>query len=216
MRPMTRGPFRLSMILACAVAWSPLQASADTVISRSNDAKAAIAPDNGGVRGLFTSIFPKARGSRSGAEMSSDQKLSPTFLSTMPAASGGDQWACLTQALYFEARGEGVKGQAAVAEVILNRVDSQRYPRSVCGVVHQSGGGSCQFSFTCDGAPERIREQGAYVRAGKIARLMLDGTSRELTDGATHFHTGQVRPSWARRFPQTAKIGRHIFYRQPS
>ena len=103
-----------------------------------------------------------------------------------------------------------------MAEVILNRVDSRRYPRSVCAVVHQGGGGSCQFSFTCDGAPERIGERSAYVRAGKIARLMLDGAPRELTDGATHFHAGHVHPAWARRFPKTVTIGRHSFYRQPS
>ncbi|MDZ4136713.1 MAG: cell wall hydrolase, partial [Paracoccaceae bacterium] len=74
----------------------------------------------------------------------------------------------------------------------------------------------CQFSFTCDGYADRIREQDAFAQAGKIARMMLDGAARDLTMGATHFHTRNVRPGWARQFPQTAAIGAHLFYRQPS
>ena len=137
------------------------------------------------------------------------------WLAGLPAATGDDQWQCLAKALYFEARGESVKGQFAVAEVVLNRVDSGLYPRSVCGVVHQGSRYSCQFSFVCDGNSDRIREQGAWVQVAKVARLMLDGAPRGLTDGATHFRTGAVMPSWARRFTQTAKIGAHYFHRQP-
>ena len=137
------------------------------------------------------------------------------WLAGLPAATGDDQWQCLAQALYFEARGESVKGQFAVAEVVLNRVDSGLYPRSVCGVVHQGSRYSCQFSFVCDGYSDKIREQGAWAQVAKVARLMIDGAPRALTDGATHFRTGAVMPSWARRFPQTAKIGAHYFYRQP-
>lgn len=136
------------------------------------------------------------------------------FLATLPAASGDEQWQCLAQALYHEARGETVKGEFAVAEVILNRVDSPQYPNSVCGVVNQGGNGGCQFSFTCDGYSDRIREQGAWIQAGKIARLMLDGAPRDLTMGATHFHTRGVSPDWSRRFDRTASIGAHLFYRQ--
>ncbi|MFN3823632.1 MAG: cell wall hydrolase [Pseudorhodobacter sp.] len=140
-----------------------------------------------------------------------------SWLAAQPSAKGGDEWACLAKALYFEARGETVKGQFAVAEVILNRVDSRAYPNSVCGVVHQGSGrrNACQFSFTCDGKDDRIREADAYVSAGKIARVMLEGGPRALTKGATHFHTTQVRPRWAHRFPRTAQIGAHLFYRQP-
>ncbi len=138
------------------------------------------------------------------------------WVASQPAASGNAEWQCLATALYFEARGESIKGQVAVAEVILNRVDSPRYPRTVCGVVNQGGKGGCQFSFTCDGYTDRIREQAAYARVGKIARMMLDGAPRSLTQGATHFHTRNIRPSWSRRFPQTALIGAHVFYRQPS
>lgn len=112
---------------------------------------------------------------------------------------------CLSEALYFEARGEGTNGQRAVAEVILNRVDHPRFPKSVCGVVNQSG----QFTYK----KTRIREQGAYARAQKIAQAALMGAPRSLTNGATYFHTGAVKPSWSRKFERTTRIGAHIFYR---
>ena len=137
------------------------------------------------------------------------------YLQSIPAPKGDAQWQCLKTALYFEARGETLKGQFAVAEVILNRVDSGRYPHSVCGVVQQSGGGSCQFSYNCDGRADVMRDKGAADRAGRIARVMLDGAARTLTEGATHFHTRAVAPKWANRFPRTASIGAHLFYRQP-
>jgi spore germination cell wall hydrolase CwlJ-like protein len=128
----------------------------------------------------------------------------------MPAQATADLQ-CLTTALYFEARGEPVAGQAAVAEVILNRVDSPLYPASVCGVVGQG----CQFSYACDGRPDRMADPAARAVAARIAAAMLAGTPRLLTHGATHFHTPAVRPSWSRRFLRTATIGDHHFYRQP-
>ncbi|MHA3978879.1 cell wall hydrolase [Halovulum sp. GXIMD14794] len=139
------------------------------------------------------------------------------LLDKLPKASGGPEWACLTEALYFEARGESLKGQLAVAEVILNRVESRRYPDSICGVISQgeSRRHGCQFSFRCDGKPETFNERRAYERVGKIARVMLDGRDRALTDGATHYHTTAVKPSWSRRLTRTARIGSHLFYRLP-
>ncbi len=142
-------------------------------------------------------------------------EYSEAWLASQPAPTGDAQWNCLKTALYFEARGETLKGQFAVAEVILNRVDSPSYPGTVCGVVKQGGRGGCQFSFNCDGARDVMGERAAADRAGRIARVMLDGAPRGLTAGATHFHTRAVSPSWARRFPQTAAIGAHLFYRQP-
>jgi spore germination cell wall hydrolase CwlJ-like protein len=136
------------------------------------------------------------------------------WLAAQPAPSGGADWECLRTALYFEARGESIKGQFAVAEVILNRRDSGRYPSSVCGVVNQGGGGSCQFSYACDGVADRMRDRAAMDRAGRIARLMLDGAPRGLTAGAQFFHTTGINPSWARKFDRTASIGAHLFYRQ--
>ena len=78
-------------------------------------------------------------------------------------------------------------------------------------MVNQGG----QFSYTFDGRPDTIRERAAFQLSGKIAALMLAGAPRKLTQGATHFHTRSVRPGWAHRFPRTAVIGAHLFYRQP-
>lgn len=140
------------------------------------------------------------------------------FLANRPTATGDAQWQCLTEALYFEARGESIRGIFAVAEVILNRVDSSAYPGNVCNVVHQGTGRrfQCQFTFTCDGNSDAVHEAEAWRKVGKVARIMLDGAPRPLTDGATHYHTSAVSPSWARRFPLTATIGSHRFYRQPT
>ena len=137
-------------------------------------------------------------------------------LSRMPKASGGADWKCLTEALYFEARGESVKGQFAVAEVILNRVDSSTYPTTVCAVVKQGSGGNvtaCQFSYKCDGKPEVFSEREAFLAVNKVARLMLDGEPRILTQGATYYHSTAANPSWARKFTLTVQIGVHKFYR---
>ena len=144
-------------------------------------------------------------------------EYSDAFLLQQPKATGGEQWQCLSEALYFEARGESVKGQFAVAEVILNRVSSPAFPNTVCGVIHQGTGKKyqCQFTYTCDGRAEVISEPAAWDRVSKVARLMLDGAPRPLTEGATFYHTRAVTPSWARKFARTAQIGVHYFYREP-
>ncbi|MCV2868153.1 cell wall hydrolase [Defluviimonas sp. WL0002] len=138
-----------------------------------------------------------------------------TWLAALPRPESSDELDCLAQALYFEARGESIKGQAAVAEVILNRVDSPSFPKTVCAVVNQGGNGGCQFSYTCDGRAEVVAEPEAWKRSAKIAGAMLDGAPRILTEGATYFHTPQVSPSWSKRFELTATIGAHLFYRAP-
>ncbi len=129
------------------------------------------------------------------------------------------EWQCLSEALYFEARGESIKGQFAVAEVIMNRVKRDAFPDSICGVINQGTASGrkyrCQFSYNCDGVTNRIREKDAYERVGKVARLVIDGAPDLLTEGATHYHTTAVKPSWARKFTRTAVIGVHHFYRMP-
>ena len=127
---------------------------------------------------------------------------------TLGGRFSNDDLACLAEALYFEARGESRQGQQAVAEVILNRVDSRAFPRTVCGVVNQPS----QFSYTI-GGKKRIRNKGAYARAMRIAETVLAGAPRNLTNGATYFHTPAVRPAWSHRFQRTVRIGSHIFYR---
>ena len=134
----------------------------------------------------------------------------------MRRARGGRQWRCLTEALYFEARGETPEGQYAVAEVILNRADHTNFPNSICGVVNEGTGRqyACQFTYTCDGQPETVTERRAWHRLGHIARIMMDGAPRDLTDEATHYHATWVNPRWARVYPRTASYGEHVFYRQ--
>ena len=140
-----------------------------------------------------------------------------TSLSTLPEASGGQQWECMTQALYFEARGESVTGQFAVAEVIMNRVKSPRFPDSICGVVHQGSGKryECQFTFWCDGQAEVFSEKNAYDEVGKVAKIVMSGIDLNLTGGATYYHTRSVAPKWSKIFQRTATIGYHHFYRRP-
>lgn len=136
-----------------------------------------------------------------------------SWIDSQPKAEGGEEFACLAEALYFEARGEAIRGQFAVAEVILNRTRAAQYPKTVCGVVRQGAGNSCQFSYACDGKSETISEKRAFERVAKVARATLDGTVPALTGGATHFHARHVQPSWADTYVRTAEIGSHLFYR---
>lgn len=145
-------------------------------------------------------------------------EYSRAWVKNQSTATGDAQWGCLSEALYFEARGESVRGQFAVAEVILNRVDSPKYPNSVCAVINQGTGKKyqCQFSYTCDGHKEVFNEAEARKNTQIIAAALLSGAvPRVLTSGATHYHTKAVRPSWAKKFPRVATIGVHHFYRQP-
>ncbi len=137
-------------------------------------------------------------------------------LMAMPRPRRSSELNCLTEALYFEARGESIQGQYAVAEVILNRVDMDNYPDTVCEVVNQGTGRrhACQFSYTCDGIPERVTERAMWDRLMRISAIMLDGGERPLTSDASHYHTTAVNPHWASAYPRTARIGTHIFYRQ--
>lgn len=123
---------------------------------------------------------------------------------------------CLARAIYFEARNEPIRGQIAVAQVVLNRVFSPYYPDTVCGVVYQNAHRhlSCQFTFACDGIPDIVREKGPWLRAQKIAKQALD-SQVWLTDVAksTHYHATYVRPNWIREMKKMVKHGQHIFYR---
>ena len=131
-----------------------------------------------------------------------------------PAKSGRDL-DCLTQAVYFEARGESPRGQAAVAQVVLNRVKSPAFPKTVCGVVYQGAAANrgCQFSFACDGSTRRGREQGAWTRARAVAAKALSGVVLADVGSATHFHTTGVSPGWGPQMLQVAQVGLHVFYR---
>jgi spore germination cell wall hydrolase CwlJ-like protein len=123
---------------------------------------------------------------------------------------------CLAEAVYFEARGEAVRGQIAVAQVVLNRAFSGFYPTTVCGVVYQNKHRhlACQFTFACDNVADVIREPDMWDRAKKIAKAMLDGQLWLPEVGkSTHYHAYWVHPSWVSEMKKMYKFGVHTFYR---
>lgn len=122
---------------------------------------------------------------------------------------------CLTQAVYYEARGEGRAGMQAVAQVVLNRARHGAFPSSVCGVVYQGANRStgCQFSFTCNGAMRRGVNQAAWRRAHEVASAALSGHVYAAVGNATHFHTTSVSPRWRHSLVQVGQVGSHLFYR---
>ena len=123
---------------------------------------------------------------------------------------------CLAEAVYFEARGEAVRGQIAVAQVVMNRTFSGFYPTTVCGVVYQNKHRhyACQFTFACDNVADVVREPDMWDRAKKIAKAMLDG-QLWLPEVAksTHYHAYWVHPSWVSEMKKMYKFGVHTFYR---
>lgn len=122
---------------------------------------------------------------------------------------------CLARAVYFEARSESDMGQLAVAKVILNRVKSPKFPKSICGVVYQGSGtrNSCQFSFACDGQPDDVKQPGAWDQAKKIAQRAIAGDPAvAMMGGATNYHADYVKPKWSKNMRRLTKIGHHIFY----
>lgn len=123
---------------------------------------------------------------------------------------------CLTDAIYFEARGEAVRGQMAVAQVVLNRAFSGFYPSNVCGVVYQNKHRhlACQFTFACDDVADVVKEPDMWDRARKIAKASLDGQIwlPEVAK-STHYHAYWVRPSWVHEMKKMYKFGVHTFYR---
>lgn len=123
---------------------------------------------------------------------------------------------CLTEALYYEARGEGRTGQQAVAEVVFHRMNAGNYGHSICAVVYEgSGRPGCQFSFTCNGDLKRPREVSAWRQCEQLAAQILTGEVWLVNEtvGATNYHARQVYPVWAPTLTKTARIGNHIFYR---
>ena len=127
---------------------------------------------------------------------------------------------CLAEALYYEARDQGWRGMLAVGTVIQNRVKDPRYPDDACGVVRQGKYRNgkpvkhkCQFSYYCDGKPERPAEKEAWRQAVDIATL-LTTTAVEIAglEGATHYHASWVQPSWSKGLERRKQIGGHIFY----
>lgn len=186
------------------------RAALDMLSGLDADTVAAITAARGrGFRGIMA---PDTLGHTRGAS----REIDPAEILDVEVGTRDKQWRCLAEALYFEARGEDLFGQVAVAEVVLNRVDSKVFPGTVCGVVRQGTGkrNGCQFSFYCDGKPEDIANRRTFEEVGKVAWVMLHGKPRILTGNATYYHTVAVKPRWAKRMVRTARIGAHIFYRR--
>jgi hypothetical protein len=123
---------------------------------------------------------------------------------------------CMATAIYFEARGESEIGQRAVAQVVLNRVADHRYPNSVCDVIYQNRHwrNRCQFSFACDGKPERIRDQRSWALAMTVAEdAVLNDYFVDEVGGSTHYHATYVNPRWSRALRRINRVGTHIFYK---
>lgn len=140
----------------------------------------------------------------------------PNYTALIDQGKAGSEEHCLAQAIYFEARSEPEAGQAAVAQVVLNRVSSGLYPASVCGVVFQNRHRykACQFSFACEGKSLKITEAEPWRVAQRIAKEVLVGkTYLSEVGAATHYHATYVKPGWSRRLKKTDKIGQHIFYK---
>lgn len=155
--------------------------------------------------GFGTSLIPK-----------SDDGDRPRYADLIDPDNMSKEQRCLAEAVYFEARSEPEEGQAAVAQVVLNRVKSGLYPSSICGVVYQNRHRhlACQFTFACEGKALRTTDTVSWERAKRVATAVLEGKTY-LADvgGATHYHADYVKPYWARRLKKMDVIGRHIFYK---
>ena len=122
---------------------------------------------------------------------------------------------CLTAAVYYEAASESDEGEAAVAQVVLNRLRHPLFPKTVCGVVFEGSElpTGCQFTFSCDGSLNRHPSADGWKRAQKIAERALGGYVMKQVGEATHYHTQWVVPYWQPSVTKLTQIGAHIFYR---
>lgn len=129
---------------------------------------------------------------------------------------------CIAMAVYWEARGEPVAGQIAVAQVVMNRVNDSRYPSDACSVVYDAQyypwrsdvpiRNQCQFSFFCDGKPDQPTDGQAWYLSQVIAQIAWEGGTLEAVNAATHYHEITVHPAWANDGKVVATINNHVFY----
>ena len=125
------------------------------------------------------------------------------------------QMECLAKNLYFEVGNQGTAGMLAVSSVVINRVNDDRFPNTMCKVIHQKRGGVCQFSWYCDGKSDNPRNKKIYQEKLDFVSKLLDNDRQwvDITDGALFYHANYVRPSWRKKFIKTTEIDKHIFYR---
>ena len=132
-----------------------------------------------------------------------------------------DDFDCLVEALYHEARSESLLGMLSVANVILTRKESSTFPNTICKVVHQGKywkdnpiKDKCHFSYWCDGRPERFTDMAGLIKSINVAEMSLKGIQVRQTVGSTHYHASYITPSWASNphFKALGQLGNHIFY----
>ncbi len=197
---------------ACAQLGAPLAVAAAGLTLAAivcHDAQPGLRPGAGEARDMAS-----AAEAGYAAEGSTQDPMSietPMTGATADAAAKSHDLACLSEAVYFEARGESSAGQAAVAQVVLNRARNPAYPKSVCAVVYQAAArGGCQFSFVCDGAMARPLEPIAWRRARRVATRALEGYVMTAVGRALNFHAADV--TTAETGAPVARLGGHVFF----
>lgn len=127
-----------------------------------------------------------------------------------------DPITCLARTIYWEAKGEGIAGMEAIANVVMNRLGHEGFPNTVCEVVRQGyERGACQFSWWCDGRSDDAQDSKAYEVAKEIARKALNRQLTDRTGGALYFHQRKVSPKWSAEYIKTTEVGEHLFYKPP-
>jgi spore germination cell wall hydrolase CwlJ-like protein len=221
--------------VAAAVA-TPAAVSAAAVSAPPAETEADADSDASPGAGPTLASYAAARAASSGGKPASQSTWSD--LVRLASVSGGDgekiqsnifgglterefqarEFRCMATAIYFEARGESVKGQIAVGQVIMTRVRSTFYPNTICGVVYQGqwNKNACQFSFACDGVADTPKDRKQWDTALDVAKNVISGKVHldEVGD-ATHYHATYVSPDWKKMVKRVTKIGVHIFYKAP-
>ena len=201
---------------ALAAAAGGLDASALTIARRHDPYTVAGGAQRDRQAELLTARLEQLRTSDRGAlrrvSLTAGPAVQPFRVNALDASRDLE---CLTQALYYEARGEGRAGMEAVAQVVLNRARHPAFPKSVCGVVFQGAARKtgCQFSFTCSGVMRGRVNQSAWNRARTVASSALSGSVNAAVGSATHFHTTAVAPGWRNSLIRVGQVGSHVFYR---
>ncbi len=161
------------------------------------------------------SLAPVSLGGSAFVAAKTDLSDRPGYATLIDPRDRARQLRCLAEAVYFEARSEPEAGQAAVAQVVLNRVRSGIYPTTVCGVVYQDREHpfACQFSFACEGKSLRVEEPACWTTAMRIASGVAAGKIFDAKlASAINYHAAYVRPFWASTLQRLDRIGWHVFY----
>ncbi|HTW34501.1 MAG TPA: cell wall hydrolase [Rhizomicrobium sp.] len=173
-------------------------------------------PSTAQLRGIVAEAARPASVTREPLLAADAIQASPSAVELAMVKFAGEE-RCLAEVMYYEARGEGVEGEEAIAEVVFHRMHRRGYPTSICGVVYQgmADAPACQFSFVCNGDMRRPKAAADWARAKLLAAKILSGYTilGNITGGATSFHAVDVEPDWSSSLERTVQIGNHIFYK---